>query len=539
MRAPKSLATRAGAVILAGTMMLAGCADTSKDEGDKDDAAKKEQQQEIYVNGFVGDGANDGGDAKDGGTLTVGEYAEARSLDPTKTIPNGAVGGNALAAIYDTLLRYDSESKTIEPQLAESMTSDDDTVWTLKLRDGVTFSDGTPLNSAAVLGSLGYYMKNAGFNTQLLASGIKDMKPKGDLEVEFTLQRPWATFPVLLAGGPGMVMAPAAYKNPANFKPVGAGPFVFKDYKPAEELVLTKNEKYFDGAPHLDSLRFVFLASDPARLDSLKAGEIDTAYLRGPQVVETARSEDYNGFMEVVGGGSTLMVNSAKGHPGEDVRVRQALSYALDRKLWMQRTNGDHGLPNGALVPALWDYGVDTDEHYDPEKAKQLLDEAKADGYDGKISYLGQSDQQSQAAAVVVKAMLEKVGFTVETDLLRNVTDQTTRVYVERDFDLATSALSMTQEDPYGRLSTMFSSTSPANAAGYSNPEMDKLIGELEAADADQQKDILGQINTLWLDNVPMIALADGAVFYPWGDNVHGLQPTAEQMLLFDEAWKD
>lgn len=537
MRTPIKAGARAAVGILASVALLAGCANAS---GEKSDAEAAKERQALYVNGFVGDADDDAGEPQDGGTLTIGEYAEARSLDPTKTIPNGAVGGNALAAVYDTLMRYDVTSGAVVPWLATSLTSEDDKVWTLELPEDVTFSDGTPLNAAAVLGSLGYYMQNRGFNVQLLAENIADMKPQGEHQVVFTLRKPWHGFPSLLAGGPGMVMAPAAYKNPADFKPIGAGPFELESYKPAEELVLAAREDYWDGAPHLDKLRFVFLASDQARLDSLDAGEVDTAYLRGPEVVETARTAGYNGAMSVLGGGSTLMINNREGRPGSDERVRQAINHAIDRELWMQRTNGDHGLPTASLIPDVWEsyQEVDTDA-YDPEKAKKLLEEAKADGYDGKIEYLGQSDQQSQAAAVAVKAMLEKVGFTVDVNLLRSVTDQTTKVYVEQDFDLATGALSLGEDDPFGRLSSQLGSASPSNASGYSDLEMDSLVAELQTADTTGQRaGILAAINKRWQETVPNLVMASGAVFYPWGDDVHGLVPTTESMVLFHDAWK-
>jgi peptide/nickel transport system substrate-binding protein len=537
LRTPTKTGARAAVGLLASVALLAGCANAS---GEQSGAEAQKEKEALYVNGFVGDAAESGGEPQDGGTLTVGEYGEARSLDPTKTIPNGAVGGNPLAAVYDTLMRYDVTTGEVVPQLAESLTSDDHKVWTLTLREGVAFSDGTPLDAAAVLGSLDYYMKNAGFNTQILAENIADMKPGGEREVTFTLRRAWPAFPSVFASGPGMVMAPAAYKDPAAFEPIGAGPFVLDSYKPAEELLLEANEDYWDGAPHLDGLRFVFLASDQARLESLAAGEIDTAYLRSPEVVETARSRGYDGAMSVTGGGSTLQVNNAEDRPGGDLRVRQAIDAAIDREVWMERTNGDHGLPTASLVPDLWSTyrDVDTDS-YDPEKAKELLDAAKADGYDGKLEYLGQSDQASQAAAVAVQAMLEKVGFTVEKNLVRSVTDQTTKVYVERDFDIATGALSLGEEDLFGRLSSNLSATSPSNAARYSDKEMDGLVADLQAADTTEEKaEALAAINERWQETVPSLVLASGAVFYPWGEDVHGLVPSAESIVLFQDAWK-
>ncbi|GAA4810566.1 ABC transporter substrate-binding protein [Nocardioides caeni] len=494
-------------------------------------------KEEIYSAGVVGaDG--DAGDPVQGGTLTIADYSEARSLDPTSTIPNGAAGGNALAAIYDVLMRYDQASGEFVPHLAESLTTEDNTTWTLTLREGVKFSDGTPLDGAAVAGSLGYYMQNVGFNTLLLATNIKSMVPNGN-EVVFTLNQPWATFPNMLASGPGMILAPAAYaKGKEKFTPIGAGPFVLDDYKPAEELVLTANPDYWGGAPNLEAVRFVWLGSDDDRLTSLADGTVDISNIRAPQTVEKARNDGFAGIMIPSGLGTVYWINNRKGYPGEDVRVRQAINYAIDPAVVAERVNGGAGLPGRNIYSPSAPYYTDVETaDYDLEKAKELLAEAKADGYDGKISYMGQSDQASQTQAVTVQAMLEAAGFEVETELLRNIADQTNRIYVTQDYDLVVAAFSVPDEDAYGRMSSL-ASTNPQNAPGYANEEMDGLIAQLQAAEGDAATDLLTQINELWQETVPGVAMGAGAFFYPWTDKVHGVGYSSEALLLLGDAWK-
>lgn len=530
--------SRVATALLASTLLVAGCASSEGSEDGEQDSSSL-SKEEIYAAGVVGV-SGDEGEPKDGGTLTLADYSEARSLDPTKTIPNGAAGGNALAAVYDVLMRYDQPSNSFEPWLAKSLTTEDSTTWTLELRDGVTFTDGTPLDAKAVVASIGYYMQNAGYNTLLLAMNIKDMKPEGDSKVVFTLNQPWITFPNMLASGPGMIMAPAAYKGgPDRFTPIGAGPFALDTYQPAEELVLKANPDYWNGTPHLDSVRFVWLGSDADRLSSLADGTVDVTNIRAAQTLEKARKDGFAGIMAPSGLGSIYWLNNREGRAGSDVRVRQAINHAIDPTVVAERVNGGAGLPGRNIYSPSAPYYEDVEtSDYDPEKAKALLEEAKADGYDGKIVYIGQSDQASQTQAVTVEAMLEAVGFTVETDLLRNIADQTQRIYVTHDYDLAVAAMSVPDEDPYSRLATNLNSQSPQNPSGYANPEMDELIAELQAASGDEATALLTQINELWQETVPGVAMGAGAFFMPWNDDVHGITSTSETLLLLGGAWK-
>jgi len=535
--------TRVAAAMLAGALLVTGCANSGDDKDDNNSGSNgnnsgEMSKEDIYVQGIVGD-TSDAGEPKDGGTLEVVEYAEARSLDPTKTIPNGAVGGNALAAIYDTLLRYDTTEDTFIPQLAESLESDDDVTWTLKLREGVKFTDGTPLNAAAVLGSIGYFMENKGFNVLALATNIKDMKPVDDLTVEFTLNKPWATFPMMLTSGAGMILAPAAIKGgPDKFKPIGAGPFKFESYSPAEELVLARNDDYFGEKAHLDKIRFTWIQADQAKYDAFKNGNADVISVRAPAVLEEARRDGWSGIMNPVGSGATITINNREGRPGHSLKVRQAINAAIDPELYLERSQDGAGLPTRNLYSKAYPYYTDVETaDYDPELAKKLVAEAKAEGADTTLSYIGQSDPVSQSAAVTIKAMLEEAGFTVELDLLRDVAEQTARIYGSRDFDLAVGGLSMA-EDPYTSLASNVYSTSPSSGNGYVNKEMDKLIDELQSKRPVEAIDTLKAINELWQETIPTVILSEGGFFSPWQDNVHGIIPTSQNIMLYGGAWK-
>lgn len=536
MKTRITMGARVAVGLCATALVAAGCAGNASD-GDKETSGSQ-SAKEIYVDGLVN--VEDAGDPVQGGTLRVVEYSEAATLNPVQTYATGATGMNVMASIYDTLVRWDPESKAWEPQLAESLKTDDDgTTWTLTLRDGVEFTDGTPLDAKAVLGSLEYYMANYGFGGNVIQANLDSMQATDDRTVTFTFSSPWATFPQMLSGGPGLVMAPAAYKNPEAFKPIGAGPFVLESQSPGERTVVTANEDYFDGRPPLDEIEFVLISTDQAKYDSLQAGEVDVAYLRQDNIVVEAVESGWAGSMNAASGVRIINLNTREGKPTSDVRVRQAINLAIDAGTYLQRTTASDDLADRSLMAdfSAWSTDVDPVET-DVEAAKELLAEAKADGFDGKIRFLGQSDATSKAGAVAIKAMLEAAGFEVTLDLVNTIADQVKKIYVDGDFDLALGSTSTSDADPYSRLFVALHSTSGSNPGRYANPEMDKLLAELKAAaNPEEGKETMAAIEELWKEDVPFIAMAGGAFFEAWGKHVHGIQPTSETAVLFDDAW--
>lgn len=533
MKTRRAMNGRAAAVV-AGTLLLTSCGggtDTGSENADEDRSA-------IYENGLID--VSEGGEPQGGGTLTVAEYTDIRSLDPTVTHANGSTGGNAMAAIFDPLVRYDTANDSVEPWLAESLESnDDDTVWTLNLRDGVQFSDGTPVDAEAVVGSIERYTESFSLNAHVMRTGMQDIDVVDASTVEFTLNDPWPRFAVMLAGGPGMILAPAAHEDPENFQPIGAGPFVFENYAPGEELTVTANEDYWGEGPHLDGIRFTFLGSDDTALDTLRAEDVDVAFMRAADLVEEARAEGIGGMMDTTSLSNNLWVNAREGYPGEDARVRQAIYWAIDPKVFGERALEGAGIPHKSLVSPESSWSVTSEQPTaDQERAQELLEEAMADGFDGEITYTARNDQASQAGAVAVQAMLESVGFEVELNLLQNVADQVQSVYVDGDYDLAVVATSLQDDDVFGRLSNSLHSESPGNVTGYASEEMDALLGELQqVSDPEDAREVIKGVEELWATEVPGITLTSGGLFTGWNDNVHGVVPTSESNMLFGEAW--
>lgn len=537
MKTPISMRTRLAATLCVLAVAATGCGSGSSDGSA---TARKLAPEEIYRDGLI-NVEKDSGEPAKGGTLRVAEYSEAAVLDPTKTYPTGSTGLNVMASIYDTLMRYDPETTEYEPQLAESLSTDDSTTWTLALRDGVKFTDGTPLDADAVVASINRFITNRGLHGQIMQANMKSMVATDASTVTFTFTAPWPRFPALLAAGPGLILAPAAYADEKAFTPIGAGPFVLESQSPGEKTVVKANEEYFDGRPNLDGIEFLQLGPDQAKLESLQAEEADLIYVSQDKVITQLVDDGVSGNMSGISGAPVLNLNHREGTATSDVRVRQAIQLAFDAKNFLKRTTGQEDLADRGLIAptSIWDTDVEPVET-DAAAAKKLVEEAKSDGFDGKLRYVGLGDADSKAGAVAIKAMLDAVGFDVQLDLVSSVADVVSKVYVEGAFDLARGSNSIPDADPYSALDTAMNSTSAANPGRYANPEMDRLLGELRGVtDPEDGMKVMTEIEELWKKDAAYVNVGFGGFFEAWNDNVHGITPTTQTAVLFDDAWVD
>ncbi|NYG59900.1 peptide/nickel transport system substrate-binding protein [Nocardioides daedukensis] len=528
---PRSARLVAGAAaVVLSVGLLSSCASSDDDKDTPGNAA-------TYETGLVN--IPKAGDVKKGGTLSFAGYGEPAVLDPAETIVAGSTGGLEMAAIYDVLMRWDSEANTVEPQLAESLEPNEDfTTWTLKLRDGVKFSDGTPLDSAAVKFSLDRYLRLGADEAMLWSNNVKKVSTPDPLTVEFELKTKWPTFDYMLTTGPGMVVAKSAGEG-KGFKPVGAGPFTLASHAPKEKITLKANPSYWDGAPNLDAIEVVFLNDPHSTWDSFKGGNVDMAFLRDPDVVDEAVSAKSPGYMNLVSLGNVAIINGTKGHPGADPRVRKAMQLAVDAKVVMERAYDGAGVPSNETFASFsrWHTDVDSLPH-DPEAAKKLVEEAKADGFDGKITHLDSSDPASKATALTIKASLEAVGFEVELDLVANIQEQIQKVAIERSYDVAGWGISWREAGPYGRMFATNHSQGNLSAGMPTSPEMDALFDAFQAAESeDDQREIMGKIQAEWNELVPALVFAPSAEFLMWSKQVHGVVDSTNSLVLLQDAW--
>ncbi|GAA4814940.1 ABC transporter substrate-binding protein [Tomitella cavernea] len=529
--------TLLAAALATSAALVAGCA-SSDDTGSGGGGSGGDGTTEsVSAAGIIGDQAEPG-EPVDGGTLSFAGYSMPSSLDPAKTQAAGSNGGTEMASIYDLLLRYDPTKGEFVPNLAESFTqSDDHLTWTLTLRDGVTFSDGTPLDADAVVASITRYNDAGGANSDQFLPAVASVSATGPLTVEFRLNAPWSEFPALFAFGHGMILAPAAYADPDNFKPIGAGPFTVTHFAPSQSIDLAPREDYWNGTPHLDQLKFVSLAGGQPRLQAMDTGGIQMAYLRSPEWVDAAKAK-YPGYYEPLSVASAGAINSRPGRPGADVNVRKAMALAIDPEVINQRAFDGKAMATSKVFAewSKWHNDVPATEH-DPDQARTLLEQAKAGGYDGHIDYVTVNSPTSQAIATAVEAMLENVGFDVDVQYTASVTDMIQRLYVNHDFDLTHSSMSISDAVPNLRLAGL-RSTDKSDVRGYKNPEMDAALDAAhQAVTAEAEKAALKQVEQIIHDDVPLMPWAAGGNFVAWAPNVYGTVPSADGMVLLGGTW--
>lgn len=520
--------------VLSVVAVLTGCASSGGD------ALPGSSGDSIVQAGAVNEQA-DSGQATRGGQVTIGVQALMPSLDPTKTSARGSTGGTEMAAIFDVLMQFDTDTNEYKPRLAESLdVSGDGLLWTLRIRDGVTFSDGTAYDAAAVAASIDRYNTGHGNGAALWVQSVDQSEVVDANTLVFHLKAPWPSFPSMLAFGHGMIVAPSAQQG-EQFTPIGAGPFVQERFAPNEERILKARADYWGGAPNLDSLRFVALSGPQENVESLLTGGLDVAVVRGnSKSIEQVQNAGFPGFMTILNSGAAELINNRDGHPGADVRVRQAIAYALDPVLIDQRAEAGQGLPGTAFFgPTSRWHGDVAGVSYDPDKARKLLDEAKADGYDGRLNYRFLQEPKDRAIGMAVQSLLQAVGFEVTNMPATDTSAMIADVYVKHDFDLAHAGIGLYDSIPVLGMEPTFNSKSTGNFSGYANPQMDALLLDLQRAEgAGATRDVLDKIQALANETVPSVPISAMPELIVWQKNVHGIVPNATAIMMYDKAWR-
>ena len=524
------LIRRAGAV-LAVAVLAAGCASSGDDEPTEAGGAALTEGMR---------GVSDGGEPVDGGTFTYGAYAEPASLDPGVTIAAVTTGGVEMINIYDTLMNFDADAQEFQPRLAEALEPDEDhDTWTLTLREDVTFSDGTPLDAAAVKWSQDRYASMPAPEAALWNGNVTEVSVEDERTVVYELDKSWPGFPSILSTGPGMIVAKSSVGKDERFSPVGAGAFVLDRWAQGEELVLTAREDYWGGEPHLDRVRFVYLNDQRAGLESLRSDGVDAVFVRDPDIVDEVLEEDWPGYVNMVAAANTAVINASEGRPGADVRVRQAMALAIGPQLIADRAYGGSGLASSTLFQDYSAWHTETAGlELDQDRARELVEEAKADGWDGTIEYIDATDPASRATTQAVKASLEAVGFEVTPRPMRTIAEQISTIVVERDYDVAAWGLNYREADPFSKMFATMHSDGTQVYEMYTSDAMDALLEDLQAAaDADERVAAMEAIQQQVNEDVPYLIWGPFSEYNAWDEDVHGIVGGASSMIHLADAW--
>lgn len=353
--------------------------------------------------------------------LVVGSPLTEESFDPIKQFRT--LGEGLVRLTFETLVTFD-EDMQITPLLAESWSiSDDGRTYTFALRRGVTFHDGTPFDAAAVEYSWLRWIDpdNGGRNTSRLAPLLETLEVIDTHTIALTTVRPYPELLTNLTSGHSSIVSPTAARSVSTEEfgqtvAVGTGPFVFQGWSGVDRLELVRNENYWgDVDIWADRIEYRIIPEMTSIVAALEAGEIDIALQVSSEEAPRLMNDDRLTIDSYVAFNTTKIPMLVTVAPFDDVRVRQALNYAVDKDAIVEAILGGYALKTTTVIFPGLPYRVDQPPYdYDPARARELLAEAGyADGFSTTLAFTP-SFNKGREVAEIVAAYLADVGVTVE-----------------------------------------------------------------------------------------------------------------------------
>ena len=356
-----------------------------------------------------------------GGNLTVCQPAEPPGLDPTANTA-AAIDRVVYANIYEGLVKVDSRGEFL-PGLANGWTlSDDGRIYTFNLRKGVRFHNGEDFDSAVAKWNLERSAdpKNGNPHPEYF-SGIASIETPDSHTLVIHLKDVDALFIGHMAEGDAVMLPKSAYAE-AKSKPIGTGPFKFLKWERGDRVEMVRFEGYWNPfLPYLDRVTFRFISDPAAQIAALKAGDIDViGYLAAPEsamlLERDRRFKVYDGTTT----GEMIMSTNNKAKPFDNLLVRRAMAYAIDRQSVVDLVMFGYGTPIGSHWSPSTPYYKDLTGRfpYDPDKARALLKEAGyPDGFSATIK-LPAIYSYSKRAGEVIADMLSKAGINLTIEIV-------------------------------------------------------------------------------------------------------------------------
>ena len=396
------------------------------------------------------------------------------------------------AHIYDRLVMFDMRSNII-PQLAtEWSVSSNSLTWTFKLRRGQKFHDGTPVNAAAVKGSFERLLDpRNGFSRRTIFEMIKRIDVVDEYTVSFTTDKPFGAMLNNMANPSASIVSPtAAAKQDINTFgrfPVGSGPFFLREWVRGTRMVLQKNPAHWLASQsNITEIEFRPIPDDANRAIGLETGELDFVTVIAPQEAKRLASNPNLVVYNLPRARAQGLYPNLTKKPWSDLRVRQAMAYAIDNKAIVDTfLSGFARVADSPLAPGVFPYKPQaTRYNYDPERAKKLLAEAGyPNGFTASMWVPVGSYAAAQQISEAVAEMLKKVGINLKLEVMESAQ----WLVLLRSKGPKESTLDMTyygwgtqtgEADYALRLVFHSDNFAPAccNRNFYSNPELDSLL---------------------------------------------------------------
>lgn len=443
---------------------------------------------------------------KAGGTLTIGPEAEFNGFNVGL---NRAINTNTLLPmreVMEQLFVLDEKSQPV-PELATSFTlADDMQSAVIELRKNVRFHDGTPFNADAVIAHYNWLfnLKN-GVNLASI-DRLASLEKVDEHTVKMIFKGPWATAlsSIAMPGATSLIGSPTAIqKDPDGFhrKPVGTGPFIFKEWRSGDRVVLEKNPDYWqEGLPYLDQVIYKIIPDGNTRFKSLRSGELDITWVSTPQhVVEAQKDPKLVVNANDFGVAHVYNLNHSK-PPFDDVRVRAAMIHAFNAQAVAQSYYLGTATPVDSVFPKSSPWycpNLKNWRTYDLEKAKALVKEV-GKPIEFKITTISTPEWRRMAG--IIQHMAKEAGMTAEIELV----DQTENLRrgFSGDFQMNIWRFNPNGAEPGPTLQFYFGAV--GNAQPFSRHDPTKVNGIIESVltekDLEKRKEKYCEVNQIVSD---------------------------------------
>jgi len=423
--------------------------------------------------GTVKNGSTGTGGASGNTSLTVGLVAEPVSLDFT-TKDGAAIPQALLDNVYETLVKVD-QSGELKPALAKAWkVSDDNKTYTFELVDGAKFTNGTPFTAKDAAFSINRVKKDWTVSLKAAMDVVADAKAVSDTELQVTLSHPSNNWLYKMSTRIGAMMTEQGVADLAT-KPIGTGPYVFQAWNRGDSIKLKANPGYWGTKPFFQDVTLKYFKDPTALNNALLTGTIDViGTVQAPESLAQFQNNPKYQIVEGTTNGEVLLSFNNGKAPLNNLKVRQAVRYAIDHKALLDTCWAGRGTLIGSMVPPTdpWYEDLTGLYPYDLAKAKALVQETGVSATPLRLRV--PSLPYATSCGQVVKSQLEQAGFKITLDTLEFPAVWLSTVFTNADYDMSIVAHVEPRDLP-----AVF-----GNPKYYTRYDNKQLQADLAAADA-------------------------------------------------------
>lgn len=437
------------------------------------------------------------GEAHDA-SVTVGLTGEPVNFDLTTTA-GSAIPQVLMNNVYEGLVALDQDGE-LQPKLAESWTvSDDGTTYDFVLEEGVTFANGEEFTADDVKFSLERIATDWAINQPKMAL-LDHVEVVSPTEARVVLQKPSNIWLYDMAGTVGLMFDASGIGDLAN-TPVGTGPYTVTERVTGDHISLAAREDYWGEEPAITDVELRYFADVVASTNALRAGDVDMLFnMQAPDLIPQFEADDELQVIQGSSNGEILLSMNNKVAPFDDVRVRQAIAYALDRQAIMDAAWAGYGESIGAMVPPTDPYYEDLNDlyPYDPEKAEELLAEAGVENL--SITFDVPTRPYATAVSEVVVSQLAEVGITATI-----ASDEFPAVWLDKVFTKHDYQMSVILAVEARDLLATFNN--PDYYIGYDNSEIAPIVAAADAGSEEEWVEGMKEVAEITATDVASLPL--------------------------------